>query len=237
MRKALIPTAAALALCGAATAAMVVSTAHAQPGPRAPMMVAQADNPAPLNASRPGLNRRTPAEIGQRLNELCQDMVARQTGDLAYLETRLSLTASQQPLFQRWKDAKLAIARRHADQCGQRVNTRLAERQPAQNGQAGQNAPRFNRQDPAGRMTLEEDRLKQRLTDIGTEKPSLEALYNVLSPDQKMAFERTGMRGRGMMNGRRFAFAGGPRGPMGGPMDRRFGPPPGGPEAPPPPAR
>jgi hypothetical protein len=236
---------ASLALCGAATAALVISTAHAQPSAREPMMVAQADNAAADNRGRRA-NRPAPADLAQRLSRLCQDTVARQTGELAYLETSLNLTASQQPLFQRWKEAKLVIARRHADQCGQRVNERVTQRQNAQGAnQTGQN-PAANRPGPAQRMTQEEDRLKQRVADIDTERPSLEAFYNVLSPDQKTQFDRAGMRGRGMMGGRRLAFAGGPRGPqggpMGGPMGRapmdRLGPPPlEGPGAPPPPAR
>lgn len=238
---------ASLALSGAATAAVLISTAHAQPTAREPMMLAQADTPGAdtPGADNRGLGRRgnrpARADMAQRLNRLCQDMVARQTGDLAYLETRLNLTSSQQPLFQRWKDAKLTIARRHADQCSRRMEARLAERQQNQAPQPGQNM-QDNDRGPAERMAQEEDRLKQRLADIGAERPALEAFYNVLSSDQKMAFERTGMRGRGMMRGRRIAFAGGPRemmngtgmGPGMGLMGRPPMPPPGGPEAPPP---
>jgi hypothetical protein len=234
---------ASLALCGAATAAVVISTAHAQPSTHEPVMVAQADNPG---AGNRGLGRRgnrpAPADLSQRLDRLCQDMVARQTGDLAYLETRLNLTSSQQPLFQRWKDAKLAIAHRHADQCAQRVDQRVAQRQNSQAAnQAAQIQPAINRPDPAQRMAQEEDRLKQRVADIDAERPSLAALYNVLSPDQKTALDRTGMRGRGgMMGGRRFALAGPPMGgrgmgPPGMGSTGRPPMPPDGPDAPPPP--
>jgi hypothetical protein len=225
MRKALIPMFASLALCGAAAGVIAISTAHAQPAQHTPMMVAQADNPAP---PRRGFNRPAPADLGQRLTRLCQDSVARQTGDLAYLETSLNLTAAQQTSFQRWKDAKLAIAHRHADLCAQQVNERLAQRQanqsqPNQANQAGPNQAspnpvRADRVSPAERMAREEDRLKQRLADIAAERPALEAFYNVLSPDQKTTFERASMRDRGNLMRNRFAFSAGPRGPMGGRM-------------------
>jgi hypothetical protein len=229
MRKALFPMLASLLLSGAATAAVVISTAHAQPATHNPVMLAQADNTS--QPSRRGPNRPAPANISQRLSQLCQDRVARQTGDLAYLETRLSLTQSEQPLFQRWKNAKLTIAHRQADQCGQRVNERVTQRQNAQNSQTGQNQARTDRPGPGERMGREEDRLKQRLADIDVERPALEAFYNALSPEQKMTFERAGARGRDGMRTRRFAFGGGPRGPMG--RMGRLPMPPQGPGAPP----
>ena len=91
---------------------------------------------------------------------------------------------------------------------------------------------------PGERMAHEEDRLKERLADLQTERPALEAFYNALSPTQKMQLARGGMedRGRGgmMMRHHMFADARGPRGRMdGGPMgERPMGPPP--PDAPPP---
>jgi hypothetical protein len=119
----------------------------------------------------------------------------------------------------------------------QRQNSQASQTQNNQSGnQPRANARGADRPNPAQRMAQEEDRLKQRLADIDSERPSLEAFYNVLSPDQKMTFERAGMRGQdGMMRGRRFAFADprGPRGPMGGPMNRPPLPPQG-PGAPPP---
>ena len=241
MRKALIPMIVCLALCGAATTAMVISSARAQPGPHKPMMVAGAsdlqlaanDAPSPDGAPPPpDLRRRAPADMAARLTQMCQDQLARQSGELAYTETKLNLTASEQPLFQRWKDARLGVARRHAEQCASRISQRLAQRQTnqGQNGQNNSAKPRTaaNRPGPAERMAREEDRLKQRLADIDAERPALEAFTNALSPQQKMELERGGMGQhgpRGMMMGHsRFAEAMGPRGPMGpmgrGPMDR-----------------
>lgn len=248
MRKALIPMLASLALCGAGTTALVMSSAHAQPAAKPPMMLAQNNAPPPIgrdfNGGRNFNGRRAPADMAARLKEMCDNSVARETGRLAYLETRLDLTASEQPLFQRWKTAVLGVAKGRADRCNTQLTQRLAERQqsqqqtpgPAQEGQSGpggRNAPRgsraADRPDPAERMAREEDRLKQRLADIEAERPALEALTNALSPTQKDEFTRAadarGNMARGMMRNR---FAQGPmRRPMGpGPMGPgQMGPP------------
>ena len=55
---------------------------------------------------------------------------------LAYLETSLQLTATERPLFQRWKDAKLNIAHRHADTCAQRATQRGASARQARSADA-----------------------------------------------------------------------------------------------------
>jgi hypothetical protein len=151
---------------------------------------------------------------------MCQDQLARQSGQLAYLETKLDLTAAQQPLFQRWKEARLGIARHHADQCAQR---------PERQAQASRGQP--NTAGPADRLAREEDRLKQRLADIEAERPALEAFTNALSPEQKMELMRGEMPGGMMMRRSRFAQAMGPgmmgQEPMGqGMMDRPPGAPP-----------
>jgi hypothetical protein len=78
-------------------------------------------------------------------------------------------------------------------------------------------------------MGREEDRLKQRLADIEAERPAMEALYNALSPQQRIQLIRAGrperMRPRHM-----FADARDHRGRMGPPP----GEPPYGPASPPP---
>lgn len=246
MRKALLPMLVSLALCGAATTAMVMSSAHAAPEPHKPLMVA-ATSPADLqlaandapDAPPRDLRRRAPADFAARLKEMCNDGYARQTAQLAYLENSLQLTAAERPLFARWKDAKLAIAHRHADNCAQRVSQRSARRDNQQRDTQGQTDRA--RPGPADRMAREEDRLKERLADLQSERPALEAFYNALSPNQKMQLARDGTeerRGEMMRHHRMFADAMGPRGQMGGSMDggpmggRPMGPPP--PDAPPP---
>src|SRR5262249_9133100 len=140
---------------------------------------------------------------------------AHEAGDLTYLQTRLQLTASQQSAFQRWQQAKLSIAKREADNCAQRL---APERARAQ-GQMPS---------PGDMMGRQEDRLKQRLADIETERPALDALYNALSPQQRTELLRAGRQNRGDMRRHMFADARGQRGPMG---RQPFGP---GPDGPPP---
>jgi hypothetical protein len=246
MRKALLPMLVSLALCGAATTAMVMSTAHAAPEPHKPLMVAAAnapsiqlvDNDAPPDAPPPrDLHQRAPEDFGGRMKQMCNDGYARQAAQMTYLETSLQLTASERPLFARWRDARLNIAHRHADNCGQHVAQRAGKAQ--HNAQERGDRMQAN---PADRMAREEDRLKERLADLQTERPALEAFYNALSPTQKMQLGHDAMEARGrdgmMMRHHMFADAMGPRGRMGnGPMEggpmgeRPMGPPP--PDAPP----
>ncbi len=221
MRKSLLPMLASLALSGAAITALVVSTAHAQPEARNPSVMPPVQ--IAQNDPRPGpqrdLRRRDPAELAARMKQMCQDRYAHATGEITYLQTKLELTASQQSAFQRWSQAKLGIAKRQADTCAQRP---LPVRNRAQDQRPG----------PSEMMGREEDRLKQRLADIQTERPVLEALYNTLSPLQRVELVRAGRHDRGGQ--RRFADARGPRGPMGGQMGRpSFGPA----DGPPPPAQ
>jgi hypothetical protein len=238
MRKALIPMLASLALCGAATTALVISTARAQPSPadHKPMMVAASGVQLAANDAPPGapdappprsLRQRDPAEMAARMKQMCQDGYAREAGELTYLETRMTLTSAEQPLFEHWKEAKLGIARRHADQCASRPMPQRQAEADGKPGQAGTERP-----SPDDMMAREEDRLKERLADIEAERPALGAFYAALSPEQKMEMTHAGMRGQDsheMMHRPMFADAMGPHGPMGGPpgMDgpNRMGPP------------
>jgi hypothetical protein len=243
MRKALLPMLVSLALCGAATTAMVMSSANAAPEPHKPLMVAVASAPdlqlaandAPPDAPPRDLRQHSPADFAARMKQMCNDGYARQTAQLAYLETSLQLTAAERPLFERWKEAKLNIAHRHADSCAQRTTQRGAR--PDRQQRNAQDQTGRVRPGPADQMAREEDRLKERLADLQTERPALEAFYTALSPAQKIQLARGGMDGRSrdgmMMRHHMFADAMGPRGPMqGGRMgERPMGPPP--PDAPP----
>jgi hypothetical protein len=216
MRKALLPMLASFVLCGAATAALIVTTAHAQPE-RKPMMVAQVtgmDSTAPATmGGRSGremgrdMNRAmpTPAEMAARLRQMCHDRYARQAGALAYLEAKLSLTPAEQPLFEHWKQVKLDVAKRQGDACAAREKPNTAK------------LPSL-----VDRMAQREARLQKRLADMQAERPALESFYNALSPEQKREFGR-GVAGLMMLREHRM-FAGGP-GMMGhGMMGHRMGP-------------
>ena len=167
--------------------------------------------------------------MAPRREQICRDLYAGKVGELAFLEAKLSLDAKQAPLFARWKQASLDIAKQHESDCAGKADRRADLR--------------GHRPNAVDRMSLEEDLLKKRLADIAAERPALTALYNALTPDQKEEFSRGDMRhmplhmmigmmdhphpGMGMM---RHGLMGGPGGPQGGP-----GPMP--PEPPPPPAQ
>jgi len=174
MRKALVPMLASLVLCGAATAALIVNARAAPTNTRKPVMVALV-GPGTLlaqNTATPPATRemRMPAEMTAHLKQMCEDRYAREAGRMAYLEARLKLTSAQQPLFARWKDAALDIAKRRGADCSQRV---------AQHDRKERNV--------VERMGREEEMLKRRIADLDAERPALSALYGALSPEQREA--------------------------------------------------
>jgi hypothetical protein len=186
MRKALIPMLASLVLCGAATAALIANARAQTNPPRKPMMVALVNPGIMLAQNTPPVGRDmrmpSPAEMSAHMKQMCEDRYARQVGRMAYLETRLDLSQTEQPLFARWKDVKLDIAKRRSTDCGQR---------PARQDHA--------QRSPVDRMSREEDMLKKRLADLDAERPVLAALYGALTPAQReMLRPRHEMMGRGM---------------------------------------
>jgi hypothetical protein len=219
MRKALLPMVASLALCGAATVALIATNAHAaqtakpmmlaligsDAGARKPVMIAQLA-PGDSGGERsevgppPGDRMMDP---GMRRGRMCQDLYAHKVGELAFLETKLSLTAAQAPLFARWKETSLQVAKSHQSECATREG-----REPGQ------------RRDMMARLTMEETMLKRRLADIDAERPSLGALYVSLNPEQKQEFGHAAMRAMGGRMGMMMGMMGGRHHGMGrGPMD------------------
>jgi hypothetical protein len=206
MRKAVVPLLASLLLCGAATGALVATGAQAQTGTRNPVMLAQNTETPPTNMGR--MHRFNPADMAAFHKQRCEDGYARSVGRMAYLETRLNLTGSQQSLFSAWRSVRLGIAKRRADACAARDMS-----QPRQ---------QIN---PVDRMAHMEDRLKKRIADLDAERPAFAALYGALSPDQqkaltphrhRMTHGRHGMRGHGMMGRGMMRPGAMPHGPMNG---------------------
>jgi LTXXQ motif family protein len=191
MRKALIPMLVSLALCGAAATALIASNVRAQANPKKSVMVGLVAPEKLAQNMRQGGAMRMPsaADMTQRMKQMCEDGYAREVGRVAYLETRLNLTQPQQPLFARWKQAKLGIAKRRSADCSQMVASQR-ETMPSL----------------VDRLAREEDWLKKRIADIDAERPALTALYNALTPEQRQDLSsgwhgmmRGGMMGRGMM--------------------------------------
>jgi hypothetical protein len=178
MRKALLPMIGVLLLCGAATIALVATNARAAQDGRKPMMIAlMAPDMARRTTAAPPPESGSPRGVmreGGR-EQICRDVYAGKAGELAFLEAKLSLDARQAPLFARWKQASLEIAKQNEGDCA---------------------GPRRDLRRPSAvdRMTLEEDLLKKRLADIQAERPSLTALYNALTPAQKEEFSHSDAR-------------------------------------------
>ena len=222
MRKALLPMIACLALCGAATIALVGTNARAEQSPQHPRMVALADTSDLETAAPPSEGGAPDMAMGPRggLKGLCKDMVARETGQLAYLEAKLALTPAQAPLFARWKSVKLEQAGKHQAEC----TTAIADRKPGA------------KRDLLDGLAMEEKLLKIRLADLEAVRPTLTALYGALTPEQKAELGRAArhkMEGRmqmmmGMMERRgRGAGPGMGHPPMGrGPDGAPMPPPP-----------
>ena len=184
MRKALLPALASLLICGTATAALIANNAHADQSNRRPVMLTVAQNQEA--AAEPEAGPPSPAGMDHAMmrqpGQFCQDMYAHKAGEMAFLEAKLQLNASQQPLFARWKGVSLDIAKRHEGDCSGRVQKARA---------AGQ------RPDMMQRLDREEDMLKTRLADIQAERPALEALYGALNAAQKQEFARAARHGMG----------------------------------------
>ena len=180
MRKALLPALASLLICGTATAAMIANKAHADQSNHRPVMLMMAQNQEPTAEPEAGLPPppgMAPGMMGgMQRGQFCQDMYARKAGEMAFLEAKLQLNASQQPLFARWKAIGLGVAKRHEGDCSGRV-------QKARTGQ---------RPDMMQRLDREEEMLKARLADIQAERPALNALYAALNATQKQEFARAG---------------------------------------------
>ena len=218
MRKNLITLSLSLMLGASALAALSAASAQPAQGPRPP---AQAGGP---QAGRPGPGNRLdrqppgPEQRAERRADMCTGLNARAAGRLAELEVRLELTANQRAAFNKWRDTRLASAKRRAEICASMPAPQGRGGRDAQNAQA---AP----PSPVERMTRQEQRLRQRLSDIQAERPALEALYNSLSPEQRQKFAAVGGPRNGMGRGgprarigmmMRDRMGGGPRGPMGG---------------------
>ena len=236
MRKTLLPMVASLALCGAATIALVATNARAeQQSIRKPVMIALVTPASGHTTAAPPADAGASPDIrdgvlrdGTRREQICRDLYAGKVGELAFLEAKLSLDAKQAPLFARWKQASLDIAKQHEADCAGKTA------HPA--------GMRSQRPTMVDRLTLEEELLKRRLADIQAERPALAALYGALTPTQKEELGRSDMHrmaGRmhmmlGMMERphgnmgfmRQRPMDGGPNGAMGAP-----------PEPPPPPAQ
>jgi hypothetical protein len=125
-------------------------------------------------------------------HERCADRYAHRVAMLAYIETRLALTDSQRPAFGAWKSIVLSDAKSGAGAC--------ADHPHDMNG-------------PPSIVDREwhmETMMKARVAFLDAELPALTALYQTLTPEQKMVLDH-GQHGHG-------------HGPHDHGMDRHHGP-------------
>lgn len=103
---------------------------------------------------------------------MCQDMVARRIGARAYLKARLDLKPEQMTAWNAFEKA--------ADEASAKSNARCAAL-PAE---------LKDRPNYVDRLSMEEDAMKARVASIEAVKPTLTALYAILSPEQKAVLDR-----------------------------------------------
>jgi len=110
---------------------------------------------------------------------MCLDQVARRIGNRAYIKARLELKPEQMTAWNAFEKA--------SDEASAKSNARCAT------------LPAEMKERPSyvDRLSMEEDAMKARVATIEAVKPTLTALYGVLSPEQKAVLDRP----RGMMAG------------------------------------
>jgi hypothetical protein len=133
--------------------------------------LAQATPPAPP-APPAGSVDRPRGERSFSPRAVCQDHVARRIGNRAYIKARLELKPEQMNAWTAFEKA--------ADEASTKAMTRCAS------------LPTEMKERPTyiDRMTMMEDWMKDRVASIEAVKPTLTALYNVLSPEQKAMLDR-----------------------------------------------
>lgn len=171
-----------------ASAAIVLAAGFAFAGPAlaldtdGPIELAQAAPPPPPAPGAPGAPGADRMMRGERMGSpraACQDMVARRIGDRAYIKARLELKPEQMAAWNAFEKA--------ADEASSKAMARCATLPTEMK----------ERPDYIQRLTMEEEAMKARVATIEAVKPSLTALYNTLTADQKAVFNRP----RAMMAG------------------------------------
>ncbi len=107
-----------------------------------------------------------------RMKSMCIEHFARSAGHLAYLEARLQLTTGQQPQWDKWRQAVAAGSEKERADC-------LADL-PA----AGQRPTALDRDSHMEKM------MATKVATLQASRPALEALYQSLTAEQRLVFDR-----------------------------------------------
>jgi hypothetical protein len=114
--------------------------------------------------------------------QMCSERAALEAGHLAYLQAKLNLTEQQQAAWNKWRQVKLDGAAKERAAC--------LDLMPK-----GDTHPSL-----LDREAHMEKLLSLKLDEMHASRPALEALYNVLTAEQKAIFDRSAghHRGHGM---------------------------------------
>jgi len=139
-----------------------------------PLLARSADDGDLRYAHRPGM-RGWPMMRGMMMRrgdpqERCVDRLARHAARLAYVETKLNLTAQQQPLWDKVQSAAQTEEQKERQLC--------ASLKPG----AEPTMP--------DRMDRMQQFLSARLEGLQAAKPAVQALYQALTPEQQAIFNR-----------------------------------------------
>lgn len=126
-------------------------------------------------------------ELAEWHKGMCTDRYAHEAGRLAYLQARLNLTEQQIPAWVKWAQIETRSAEKDRDSC--LAMTPKAEGKPT----------------IVDREAEMEKHLSMRLENLQASHPALQALYDVLTPEQRAILDRPheggpmGERGHGPM--------------------------------------
>ena len=140
--------------------------------------IAQAAPPAAQPpAAGGGADRRAERMRNVSPKAMCEEKIARRIGNRAYLKARLDLKPEQVTAWNTFEKA--------ADEASAKEKARCASL-PTEMKTPPNFADRFNQR---------EERMKTRLASLEAVKPSLMALYDKLTPEQKAVLDRPMMGG------------------------------------------
>jgi len=103
--------------------------------------------------------------------EFCRERYARRAGSLGYLQAKLDLTDAQRPLWDKYQQAVLDVAKKQRQTCLDNVGTKLSD---------------MTMLDRRQRM---EQMLKAALDGLQATDQPLQALYQALTPEQHQVMD------------------------------------------------
>jgi hypothetical protein len=169
------------ALVAAAGFAWLTSATASNGGFDGAPQIAQANPPAATPPAAGGPDRPGPERMMRKFSPkaFCEERIARKVGARAYLKEKLDLTADQMSAWDAFQKAADAASAKDKAKCAS-LPTEMPKTMPT-----------F-----ADRMNRREEMMKSRLDSIEAVKPTLLALYDKLTPEQKTVLDRP-MMGRG----------------------------------------